>query len=206
MITKRDKEIVKYVETHGSITPKICSKEFFRENKEAYDQARKRLRVLFEEELLRRYRKDIRSEVVYYIDKKLKVHDLKLLEVIAELNEFEIINFDKERQFNIEDIKYIVDGTVVIKEDDIALPILIEIDYTHYTSLEKIRGIIKYLESKHSTGYHFVVVKLSCEEIEVRKVGKNSKLFFLPWNLNKFSEVITSLRSDIAHMKPSNTK
>ncbi len=207
MITKRDKEIVKYVEKNGSITSKICSKQFFRGNKEAYDQARKRLRVIHEEGLLKRYRKDPRSEAVYYIDKKLKIHDLKLLDVISDLNELDIVMFDKEKQIETDEYtKYIVDGAVVIEKNNIRLPLLIEIDYTHYTNLEKIRDIINYLENKHSMGYHFVVVKFSQEEIKVHKIGKYSKLFILPWNLNKFSEVITSLRSDIERLEVLNNQ
>ncbi|GLC32930.1 hypothetical protein [Clostridium omnivorum] len=202
MITKRDKEIIKFVETYGSITPKICSKVFFKGNKEAYDQARKRLRVIYREELLKRYRKDPKSEAIYYLDKKLKIHDLKLLDVYTELLDFEILKFEKEKILDIsENKKYIIDAAMVIREDEISIPLLIEIDYTHYTSMEKARDIIYFLEDKHKRAYDFIIVKLTQEEIEVRRIGDYSNLFILPWNLNLFSQVTASLGSSIDILK-----
>lgn len=206
MITKRDKEIVKFVERYGGITPKICSKAFFRNNKEAYDQARKRLRVIYGEGLLKRYRKDIKSEAIYYIDKKLKVHDLKLIDVIGELYEFRVHLYTKEKLFTISENRYIIDGAIVLETEADYKRILIEIDYTHYTSINKIKDVISYLENKHKKGYYFLVVKLTQEEIEVQDIGKYSKLFFLPWNLKEFSQVITSLRSDIEREKVLNNR
>jgi hypothetical protein len=195
VITKRDKEIIKFTELHGSITIKQCSKIFFKNNREAYDQARKRLRVIYTEGLLKRYRKDPRSEAVYFIDKKLKIHDLKLLDVLAELNDFNLFQYTKEKKFEInEDKKYIIDAILNIER---AIGILIEIDYTHYTSIDKIRDMIYFLENKHKKSYYFLVVKFSQEEIEIKKIGDFSKLIFLPWSLEEFSQVTSSLRSDI---------
>lgn len=206
MITNRDKRIIKFIEEYGSITINQCSKMFFRNNKERYDQARKRLQVIHKAGHLKRYRRDPRSEAIYYIEKRLKVHDLKLLDVLGELNEFRVHLCTKEKQIVIGENKYILDGAVVLDIDSTLIPVLIEIDYTHYTSMEKITNVICYLEKKHKRSYHFIVVKLTQEEIEMKKVGEFSKVFFLPWNLDQFSEIIPSLRSAVDKTKASNNQ
>jgi|GEM_PF-1066402 len=205
MITKRDKAIIKFVEEHGSITINQCSKLFFKGNKEKYDQARKRLRIIHEEGLLKRYRKDPKSEAIYYINNKLKIHDLKLLDVLAELNEFEVSSYVKEKKIAINDNKkYLIDAVMNITLGEISVPLLLEIDYTHYTSIDKIRDVIYFLEDTHkNVGYNFVIVKLTLEDIEIQKIGDYSKLFFLPWNLNNFHQVTSSLRSDIQRIESS---
>lgn len=206
MITNRDKRIIKFIEEYGSITINQCSKMFFRNNKERYDQARKRLQVIHKAGHLKKYRRDPRSEAIYYIEKRLKVHDLKLLDVLGELNEFRVHLCTKEKQIVIGENKYILDGAVVLDIDSTLIPVLIEIDYTHYTSMEKITNVIYYLEKKHKRSYHFIVVKLTQEEIEMKKVGEFSKVFFLPWNLDQFSEIIPSLRSAVDKTKASNNQ
>lgn len=198
MITKRDKEIIKFVEKYNSITINQCAKVFFPRNKEAYDQARKRLRAIHSEGLLKRYRKDPKSQTVYYLDKRLRTHDLKLLDAVAEFYTFPILKVKREIQVEINsDTKYVIDALIGIGKENMGKPIILEIDYTHYTSNEKIRNLINYYENQKARSYTFIVVKFSQEEIETYKIGKYSKLYLVPWNLNGFDEIVSSLRSDI---------
>jgi hypothetical protein len=203
MITDRDKSIIKFVEEHGSITINQCAKIFFPGNKEAYDQSWKRLRIICWAGLLKRYRKDPKSEAVYYSDKKLKVHDLKLLDVYGELSIFDVSRFDNEYKLSTSaGTNYVVDAAVTIEQNDTQIPLMVEVDYTHYTSKEKIKDIIYYLEHKHNVAYSFIVIQLLREEIEIQSIGDKSKLFLVPWNLDKFSNIIiSSLRSDIQTIK-----
>lgn len=204
MITDRDRRIIKFVEMHKSITINQCAILYFYGHKQAYDQARKRLQVIHKEGLLKRYRKDPKHEAVYYIDKKLKVHDIKLIDVLSNLatiKGFKVLEVKKETKFEMsfQNITYIVDGTLVIKEDNKFLPILIEIDYTHYTSKEKILDIIEHLEEKKKTKFIFIVVKLTQEELKISNIGTKSILIEVPWKLNEFDKISAELRSAIQH-------
>lgn len=200
MITRRDKKIIKWVEEHRSITINQCAKIFFTGNKEAYDQARKRLRVIYQEGLLQRYRKDRKHEVVYYIDKKLKIHDLKLLDAVSEILSaaFQKVALEKEKKFQINDrTSYFVDAIMTFEKNGYQFAMIVEIDYTHYTSKGKMTDIIDYLENTFKKSYIFMIVKLSQEKLEVNKLGKSSKLLIVPWNLKNFNEVVAELCSAI---------
>ena len=84
-LKKRDSEIIKFIKKYGSITINQCSKIFYTKNKEGYQQARKRLKQLSDNKFIKRYRKDMQSECIYFLDKKLSIHDLKTLDIYAEL-------------------------------------------------------------------------------------------------------------------------
>ncbi|MEG2412555.1 MAG: hypothetical protein RSA29_18575 [Clostridium sp.] len=202
MRTERDVNILRFVEAHGSITISQCSNMFFYKNIYGYDQARKRLSNLKKEGFIKRYRKDPRTESVYYIEKPLKIHDLKLLDVYTKIyNSFEITFYKRELKLDIPDKlfkqlnkSYIIDAAMSIERK---VPLLIEIDYTHYTSLDKIKEVVQFYENKNNRRHVFIVVKFTQIEIQKFKVCDMSDLYFVPWNLEGLSDILTSLRSDI---------
>lgn len=194
MITKRDKKILIWIEKYCSITINQCSKIFFTGNKQAYDQARKRLRYLNKEGLIKRYRKDPRSEVIYYMDKKLKIHDLKLMDFVAEFyaQGWELHKFDKEFTVKVKDKKYIIDGKAVFKKGKISLPAIIEIDYSHMTAIKKINDIANVCKGKYLK--IFFVVRVAQEKIKIKKTENDSVcLIYLPWGLEELKEVLSQI-------------
>ncbi|APF26982.1 replication-relaxation family protein [Clostridium sporogenes] len=152
-LTNRDKEIFKFIEQYGSITINQCSKIFFSKCKQNYYQARKRLKLLSDNKYLKRYRKDMRSEAVYYLDKKLSAHDLKVLDIYAELLHLgaEIKYFEREYIIPTKNKEYRADGLVECTKDGYFYPILIEVDYTHFTSNKKLLDIYNsnYFQDKY---------------------------------------------------------
>lgn len=205
MITKRDKQIIKFVEVHGSITINQCAKMFFRNNKEAYDQARKRLRIIYNGDFLKRYRKDIQSEVVYFIDRPLKIHDLKLMDVFAELSQYEVIMFQKEYEIHIDiNTNYRVDAAAIIKVNGVYIPIFIEIDYTHFTNIKKIKHLIYDYELTNKMKLTFIIVKLDQAESELIPIPDKNKYFILPWNLGGYERVLDLCVSLATGNKESN--
>lgn len=191
MITKRDKQIIKFAEEHGSININQCSKMFFRNNKEGYDQARKRLRIIYNGGFLKRYRKDIQSEVIYFIDRPLKIHDLKLMDIFAGLSKYEIIMFQKEYEIHIDkDTNYRVDAAAIIKVNGVFIPIYIEIDYTHFTNIKKIKHLIYDYELTNKTKLTFIIVKLDQAESEIIHIPDKNKYFILPWGLVGYEKML----------------
>lgn len=142
-LTNRDKEILKFIEKYGSITINQCSKIFFTKNKEAYYQSRKRLKILSDNKYLQRYRQDMRSECVYYSEKKLSFHDLRVLDAYANLMSTgaDIREFIREYIITCGSKEYRVDGLIECVYQGFFYPILIEIDYTHFTSTNKLLDI-----------------------------------------------------------------
>lgn len=192
MITKRDNQILIWIEKFKSITINQCAKIFFTKNKQAYDQARKRLRYLNKEGLLKRYRKDPRNQTVYYMDRKLKIHDLKIFDVVAEFIYcgWEIHRFNKESSFIIKDKKYVVDSKIVFKKDATYMPIILEIDYSHMTGIGKVNDIVStFKNNKYKKT--FIIVRLTQEKIKIVETkNTNTELIYLPWNLTGLNTLI----------------
>lgn len=148
MITKRDKEILKFIEHYKSITPNQCSKLFYSGNY-SYDMARKRLSHLYKEGILKRYRKNMNSECFYYMDKYLSIHDSKAIDVMAEAKHIggKIISF--ERKYRL--LSYELDALLEVEYKGYIFPFIIEVDYTHFTSLKKLDDIYNsgYFQDKY---------------------------------------------------------
>lgn len=144
-LTDRDKEILRWIEEHKSITINQCSKIFYTNNKEGYQQARKRLRKLNQCNYIKRFRKDMRSETVYYLDKKLSFHDLKVFDILAELIYLgaEIKNFEKEYVIPAGEKNYRSDALIEFIYNKYYYIFLVEIDHTHFTSFKKLIEIYK---------------------------------------------------------------
>ena len=153
-LTKRDREILLFIEKYKSITIKQCSKIFFTTNKYSYYQARKRLKLLCDNKLLKRYREDMRSETVYYSEKKLSYHDIKVIDIYAELvsKGCTIKDFKQEYIIPVSDSKdYRADGLIEFEYQGYFYPLLIEIDYTHLTGEKKLMDIYNsgYFQNKY---------------------------------------------------------
>lgn len=153
ILTKRDKEILKFIESYGSITINQCSKIFFGHCKQNYYQTRKRLKLLADNGYLKRYRKDMRTETVYYQEKKLSFHDLKVLDVYAYVKSVgaDITFFKQEYSITLKDKEYRADGFLECLKDNYFFPIIIESDISHLTGEKKLMDIYNsgYFQDKY---------------------------------------------------------
>lgn len=153
ILTKRDKGILKFIEEFGSITINQCSKIFFKDCKRNYYQARRRLKLLSDSGYLKRFRKDMRSESVYYLEKRLSVHDLKVLDVYAEFINLgtKIKCFKQEYVIPTGEKNYRADAVIEFDYKGYWNTILIEVDYTHFTSQKKLIDIYNsnYFQEKY---------------------------------------------------------
>ncbi|KEH91605.1 hypothetical protein Z962_p0133 (plasmid) [Clostridium botulinum C/D str. BKT12695] len=145
-LKKRDSEIIKFIKMYGSITINQCSKIFFTKNKEGYQQARKRLKQLSDNKFIKRYRKDMQSECIYFLDKKLSIHDLKTIDIYAELINAGATIKSFTPKYRIDTIesnkKYReLDAYIEFIYKDYLNFLILEIDYTHFTSKNKIIDI-----------------------------------------------------------------
>jgi hypothetical protein len=69
-LTKTDKLMLNYLEKWGSFTITQAGLMFFRKNNNNYTYARKRLHILHERGIIKRYTSNITNEYIYYYNKK----------------------------------------------------------------------------------------------------------------------------------------
>jgi len=147
MITPRDKQIFKFIETYGGITINQAAKAFF-PPKKGYDNARMRLKKHYADGLLNRYLNSGTKEFVYCYKehKELSMHDIYILNFYSELISYKVnINkFEKEKQWC--GGKYRSDGFFEFEYNGALYLICLEIDLTHKTSLKN--KYVKLYESK----------------------------------------------------------
>lgn len=152
-LTARDKQILRFIEEYKSITINQAAKIFFNNCKQSYYQARKRLKQLSDNKYIKRYRADMKSECVYYLEKKLSAHDLKVLDVYAELINLgaDIDYFKQEYTIPTKIKEYRADALIEFTYQEYFYPMLIEIDYTHFTSNKKLLDIYNsnYFQNKY---------------------------------------------------------
>lgn len=148
ILTQRDKNILRFIEEYKSITINQCSKIFFNNCKQAYYQARKRLRQLYDNKYIKRYRADMKSECIYYLTKKLSIHHLKVLDAYAEFIKIgaNIEYFKTEYKVPTKSKYYRLDALIEVTYEEYFYPLIIEVDYTHFTSQRK---LIDIYNSKH---------------------------------------------------------
>lgn len=149
MISKKDKLILNFIYEHGSISIQQCAKVIFKRNKYAYDQARKQLRQLYKEKAISCYKPPKASEKLYYIDSPLGIHALKLIDVYAELLGLgaDIKTFHKKYRIYTSNDKYReIDALMELYYDGYFIPLIVEIDYSHNTSITKLKEIY---QSRH---------------------------------------------------------
>lgn len=84
MITSRDKQILRWMEKYNAITINQAKTLFFNGR---YDNARRRLRLLEQQDVISSYTLRETKEKVYFWEKKLSFHDLYVLDYLTKLVE-----------------------------------------------------------------------------------------------------------------------
>jgi len=163
MLNYRDRQIIEYINEHKAITIKQASRLFFNGAKCKYDRARKRLKQLEEQNVLQSYINKINNEKVYFLDKKLSAHDLYVLELYSLLIESncEILEFKTQPLYLKKQIR--PDAFIKFRHDNLIYLIFVEVDLTHFTSLNKYQTYemlyrTEELQSKYGTFPIIVVV------------------------------------------------
>lgn len=134
MVTGRDLEILRHAERYG-ITISQCSKLFFSDAKFGDDLARKRLKKLHEQGMLKQTKNWDCNKSIYYTRKLPSMHDILLMDAYAEfiVNGAEIVEFKKEATFgNLRS-----DGFIHYKKGNIDAVAFIEVVLTNKVDFKK---------------------------------------------------------------------
>lgn len=149
-INEKTKEVLSFIEKYGFITAKICSRTIYKGYKQNYQLASRKLRKMEQGRLLQRYL-DNSNEYIYQINKKhITPHKYYLIDFYSKLYEKvdSVELFEVERLWKVS--KKRNDGFIIYKNGDSFYSLLIEIDYSHFTSKEKLESLY---ESKEIQKY-----------------------------------------------------
>ena len=191
---KRDNDILKFIETYGGTNTNTIANLFFKDTLNAYILASKRLKILYNNKLLKRCRKSINSEYVYYINKPISEHKAKILETYSKISQLgKVIKFDMEVE--IPNAKRRIDGLIELEIEDeeyiSTYVFILEIDKTHNTSFKKIKDIYnsQHFQKQYDIFPSFVIVKRN--EWDKKLKDKTINLVNLSWNLENINDIIT---------------
>jgi hypothetical protein len=191
MLTNRDRQILRFIETFGGITIYQCSKIYFKDSKHQYDLARKRLKILYDMNLIRYFTNKLTNERVYCDDKKITPHKTYLLDVYATLltNNVKVLNLDFEPQWL--DGKYRSDGFFLIEYNGTKRIMCVEVDITHMTKVEKYEEVYASGEIQKKYGAFPLIVIVG--DIISEYKSKNFDVVYLDYKLNNFTEKVLAL-------------
>ncbi|MDP4094879.1 MAG: hypothetical protein Q8920_16155 [Bacillota bacterium] len=135
MLVEIDKAILRHIEEHKAATIKQIQRIFYRQfnNEDGYTYARRKLRHLEEQEILKSYDNNITKQKVYYMDKKLSAHDLFRLDFYSMLIYIgaEIIEFKKPHYFNN---TFNPDAFAAFGYGGLGYTVLLEVDWKHVST------------------------------------------------------------------------
>lgn len=127
-------KILEFVDNYGGITIDIAANLFY-QTKFGYDNARRALKKMKDNGLLKTKNDFLTDKLVYYKVKPISSHRVLLLKLYSKLIYYgaEILNFKIEYKTGVGNI----DGLVVYKINGIIKVLAIEIDINNKTKLEK---------------------------------------------------------------------
>jgi hypothetical protein len=130
MITPRDRNIVQFVDKHGSITIAQCAQIFMNDSNCSYKIAQRRLSELVSNKYLKVSKTDT-GENIYYTKKQPSYHDLLILSFYAGLVNCGCrnIHFEHPRPWINDDLKS--DGLFIYEFGGYRFYNLLEVCWTH---------------------------------------------------------------------------
>lgn len=185
-INEKTKDILSFVEKYNFITAKICSRIIYKDNSQSYQLASRKLRKMEQGGLLQRYA-DISNEFIYQINKNhITPHKYYLIDFYSRLYEKvdSVELFEIERSWKVSHKRN--DGFIIYKNGDSFYSLLIEVDYSHFTSKDKLdslyesKEIQKYFKDKYGIDDYFPTV------VVISMLGnskyKDAEFDYLPLN------------------------
>lgn len=142
--TKVTREILNFIEDYGFITINICSSIFYKNNKQRYNQARVKLKNLYDNKVLKRWEHPYSGEYIYQFDsKRISDHAKYMLDLYAAVN----LLVDKIDYFKLEEPwmgnARRNDAHIVYIKDDYLGAFLVEFEKYNTTSVKKIDEIFE---------------------------------------------------------------
>lgn len=140
--TKKVRMILDHINTYGFITNKQCANIYYKENKQALLQAQTKMKLLYDNGVVKREEYPLTKELMYMTEvKPISNHKMSVMNLYAYLySKFNIKYFKYEQSWNC---KKRNDAHIVISKGDVLIGILCEVDIFHKTSQSKLDILYK---------------------------------------------------------------
>lgn len=191
MLTKRDKEILLWIQEYDILTINQAKYLFFNG---VYDNARRRLRVLEQQEILNSYICKDSKEKVYYTNKKRNQHDIYIVDFIVKLITLgcNILEFNLKPHYLNGDL--IPDAFVKFSRGDDLYLVFLEVDYKHATELLKFKSLYERLyreKDKHEEFLNtFPIVVVSSFKTTVRYISSNFYCLYTDFEFSNLKDAL----------------
>lgn len=195
--TQKTREVLGFIADYGFISTKVCSKVFYRENKNGYTQARVILNKLFKNGDLKRYEHEVTKEWIYQFNKKvIDPHRKAMIDLYAEI--FTIV--DSIEYFKVEATWCISnrrsDAHIIYTKDGCVNSFLIEYERYHSTSQRKLDEIYasgevqEFYKLKYKVDDYFPNVLVISPLATTKLVSDNINIVCIAYNLEGLNELI----------------
>lgn len=191
MLTKRDKDILNWIQEYDIITIKQAQNIFFNG---IYDNARRRLRVLEQQGILNSYICKDSKEKVYCVDKKRSQHDIYIVDFIAKLITLDcnVLEFKLKPHYLNGDL--ISDAFVKFSQGDDLYLVLLEIDYKHATEILKFKSLYERLyreKDKHEEFLNtFPMIVVASFKETIRYTSNNFYCLFTDFGFKNLKDLL----------------
>lgn len=176
MITKRDQDIINFLESFHIATTSQIHRLFFAGTSDRY--TRKRLKHLFDKKLVKRDRSTINNDYAYYIERKpCQVHhDLLRTEIYTQLKQqYNVLEWNNE--YPVMNIR--PDSFAYISDHGIPFPVFIEIHLNNKFNFDKYKELLENADLKAIYGIMPRVIIVTVQEIKVPNIGIKFKVINL---------------------------
>lgn len=197
-LTQNDKNILKFIENYGGITIRQCALGFYNKKSQksnwSYDYARKRLSKLKSSGLLDCYKDKTTSEYIYHFKDNKKIitpHTKYLLDFYVNLLHYGINILYFKPNFEYKCRKMHSDGFFKIQYNGDIYIIAVEIDFTHFTNIEKYRFLYDSNELQEQYGTFPLIFIMGDKE---RKFDfdhtVNEYIIFIDYDMSNFKDIV----------------
>lgn len=141
--TQKVRDIINHINTYGFITNKQCAMIFFKGNKQSYLQAQTKMKLLYDNEIVKRVEYKLNKEYVYMLEEKeISDHRMYAMNLYAALCNKYIIHYFKLEESWL--CKKRSDAHFIIENSEGSqIGMLCEVDLYHKTSQEKLDVLYK---------------------------------------------------------------
>ena len=191
MLTKRDKEILNWIQEYDILTINQAKSLFFNN---VYDNARRRLRVLEQQEIINSYICKDSKQKVYFIDKKRSQHDIYVVDFIAKLITLgcSILEFKLKPHYLNGDL--IPDAFIKFSKDDDLYLVFLEVDYKHATELLKFKALYERLYREKDNHAEFLntfpIVVVAGFKTTIRYTSSNFYCLYTSFEFDNLKDLL----------------
>lgn len=191
MLTNRDKEILQWIHEYDVLTINQAKYLFFNG---AYDNARRRLRTLEQQEILNSYICKDSKEKVYYTNKKRNQHDIYVIDCIVKLISLGCNILEVKLKPSYLNGELVPDAFIKFGLGDDLYLVFLEVDYRYATELLKFKSLYERLykeKDKHEEFLNtFPIVIVSSFKTTVRYMSSNFYCLYTDLEFSNLKELL----------------